>query len=235
MRRWAITLLRSSLIALAGGSLLAFLLFLGANAWMLGKTQARIEHQLPLCAAAPVGIVFGTTHWARGGGRNPHFEARMSAAARLVRLQRVEHLLLSGDNRTRFYNEPQAMWQDLNARHVPSEVMTMDFAGFSTYDTLVRARDVFGVERAVLVTQAWHLPRALFIADALGLEVQGCATPAEPVAGLWRLQLREWLARARTLGDLYVWGREPYFLGPLEPLPVTPQGEESTEGEGAAL
>ena len=82
------------------------------------------------------------------------------------------------------------------------------------------------VEQALLVTQGWHLPRALFIADVLGLEVQGCATPAEPVAGLWRLQLREWLAQARTLGDLYVWGREPYFLGPLEPLPVTPLGRE---------
>ncbi|WP_355660249.1 SanA/YdcF family protein [Halomonas salifodinae] len=226
MRRWMITILRGSLITLAGAGLLAFLLLLGANAWVLGKTQARIEHELPLCAAAPVGIVFGTSHWTRSGRPNPHFEARMSAAARLVRLQRVEHLLLSGDNRTRFYNEPQAMWQNLNARHVPSEAMTLDFAGFSTYDTLARARDVFGVERALLVTQGWHLPRALFIADALGLEVQGCATPAEPVAGLWRLQLREWLARARTLGDLYVWGREPYFLGPLEPLPVTPLGRE---------
>ncbi|MCG6659256.1 DUF218 domain-containing protein [Halomonas campisalis] len=210
-------------MALGACLLLASLLFVGANLWVLGQTQGRIVHELPLCGPDRVGIVFGTSHWTRSGVRNPHFEARMSAASRLIRMGRVEHLLLSGDNRTRYYNEPVTMWRDLRGRQVRDEDMTLDYAGFSTFDTLVRARDVFGVERALLVTQAWHLPRALFIADALGLEVTGCAAPARPVAGLWRLQAREWVARVATLGDLYLWGREPYFLGPLEPLEIAPQ------------
>ncbi|WP_104201662.1 SanA/YdcF family protein [Billgrantia saliphila] len=210
------------LMSLGSVLLLAALLFVGANLWVLGQTHSRIELELPLCGPDRVGIVFGTSHWTRSGRRNPHFDARIHAASRLIRLGRIEHLLLSGDNRTRYYNEPITMWRDLRAQSVRDQDMTLDYAGFSTFDTLARARDVFGVERALLVTQAWHLPRALFIADALGLEVNGCAAPERPVTGLWRLRAREWVARAATVGDLYLWGREPYFLGPLEPLQIAP-------------
>jgi SanA protein len=226
-------------MTLGGAALLAALLFVVANLWVLGQTHARIEQELPLCGAERVAIVFGTSHWTRSGVRNPYFDARMSASARLVRLGRVDHLLLSGDNRTRFYNEPITMWRDLRGRQVSDGDMTLDYAGFSTFDTLSRARDVFGVERALLITQAWHLPRALFIADALGLEATGCAVPppSRQVSGEWRLQAREWLARVATLGDLYLWGREPYFLGPLEPLEIAPRTWEAWHlpaGEGAA-
>jgi len=209
------------LMLLGGLLLLAGLLFVGINLWVLGKTHARIEHELLLCSPEQVGIVFGTSHWTRSGVRNPHFDARINAASRLLRLGRVEHLLLSGDNRTQQYNEPIVMWRDLRAQYVRDEDMTLDYAGFSTFDTLVRAQRVFEVEQALLITQAWHLPRALFIADALGLEARGCSAPSRPVAGLWRLQAREWVARVATVGDLYLWGREPYFLGPLEPLNIS--------------
>ncbi|MFW3616201.1 SanA/YdcF family protein [Billgrantia antri] len=210
------------LMSLGALLLLALLLLVGANLWVLAQTHGRIEHELPLCGPEQVGIVFGTSHWTRSGVRNPHFDARINAASRLMRLNRVEHLLLSGDNRTRQYNEPITMWRDLRAQYVRDEDMTLDYAGFSTFDTLVRARDVFGVDRVLLVTQSWHLPRALFIADAIGLEAYGCSAPSRPVAGVWRLQAREWLARAATVGDLYLWEREPYFLGPLEPLEIAP-------------
>ncbi|MGC3872625.1 SanA/YdcF family protein [Halomonas sp. GXIMD04776] len=195
---------------------------LAANVWIVARTQDRIEHDLPLCAAEPVGVVFGTSYWARGGGRNPHYSARLDAASRLLRLKRVQHLLLSGDNRTRFYNEPVTMWRDLRDVNVPNKDMTLDYAGFSTFDTLVRAKEVFGLTRILLITQEWHLPRALFIAEALGLEAQGCAIPTESVEGTWRLKAREWLARVGMLGDLYLWKREPYFLGPSEPIRIAP-------------
>jgi len=94
----------------------------------------------------------------------------------------------------------------------------MDFAGFSTFDTLARAQDVFQVDKAILITQRWHLPRAIYIARARGMEVTGCVASAGAVAGEWRLRLRESLARVATLGDLYLWGREAYFLGPAEPI-----------------
>ncbi|MCA1768624.1 MAG: YdcF family protein [Halomonas sp.] len=218
---------RGLLMTLGATALLAALLFLVANLWVLGQTHSRIEHELPLCVGKQVGIVFGTSHWTRSGVRNPHFDARMSASARLLRLGHIDHLLISGDNRTRFYNEPITMWRDLRGRQVADADMTLDYAGFSTFDTLSRAKEVFGVERALLITQGWHLPRALFIADALGLEVTGCAVPAQRVSGVWRLQVREWVARVATLGDLYLWRREPHFLGPLEPLQIAPRSWEA--------
>lgn len=234
MRRDSSKWAKRGVAALGGALLLAALCLLAANLWVLGQTRGRIEQELAQCVAEPVGIVFGTTHWSRSGERNPHFEARMNAAARLIGLGRVKHLLLSGDNRTRYYNEPVTMWRDLRARDVRELDMTLDYAGFSTFDTLARSKEVFGVDRALLITQAWHLPRALFIADALGIEVRGCAVPTEPVDGVWRLKVREWLARAATLGDLYLWGREPYFLGPFEPLEIVPPAEELSAPSSAA-
>lgn len=214
---------KAVLMSLGALALLAALSFALANLYMLGRTQGKIEDELSRCGSEPVGIVFGTSHWTRSGARNPHFEGRMGAAAHLIHLGRVDHLLISGDNSTRYYNEPVTMWRDLRGRDVRDADMTLDYAGFSTFDTLARARDVFGVERALLITQDWHLPRALFIGEALGLEVTGCAAPERAVAGLWRLKLREWAARVATLGDLYLWAREPHFLGPREPLQIMPR------------
>lgn len=220
---------KSLLMSLGALMLLAALVLVGANLWVLGSTRGLIEQELSMCSRERVGIVFGTSHWTRSGVRNPYFESRMAAAAHLVHSGRVHHLLLSGDNSTRYYNEPVTMWRDLRDRQVRDVDMTLDYAGFSTFDTLARARDVFGVERALLITQAWHLPRALFIGRALGLEVSGCAAvPNGTVTGLWRIKAREWLARVATLGDLYLWGREPYFLGPLEPLKIFPRRWEAS-------
>ncbi|GAA0630745.1 outer membrane permeability protein SanA [Halomonas beimenensis] len=211
------------LMSLGALALLATLLFVGGNVWVLAETRGRIDHRLETCRPERVGIVFGTSHWTRRGTRNPHFEGRMQAAAWLLLEGRVAHLLLSGDNSTRYYNEPVTMWRDLRGRQVPDAAMTLDYAGFSTFDTLARARDVFEVDEALLITQSWHLPRALFIARALGLETRGCAAPERPSEGTLWLRAREWVARVATLGDLYLWGREPHFLGPQEPLEILPE------------
>ncbi|TCJ25466.1 sanA-like protein [Halomonas sp. GDM18] len=192
----------------------------GLNLWVVMATHDRIATSPLTCQSREVGIVFGTSHGLVGGGSNPHYQARLDTAAQLYRLRRVSNLLLSGDNRTRYYNEPMTMWRDLRARNVPQEFITLDYAGFSTFDTLVRAHKVFGVDEAVLVTQPWHLPRALFIADALGLEAVGCPAISERQPPGLKLMLREWLARAATVGDLYLWGRKPRFLGPQESLPT---------------
>lgn len=206
------------IMSLAAFLLLATLLFIAGNLWVVASTARYIDSHLQECRPHNVAIVFGTSHWTRSGVRNPHFHARMRTSARLIEEQRVNHLLLSGDNRTQAYNEPRAMWRELYRRGVPAAQMTMDFAGFSTYDTLARSRDVFQLDEALLVTQSWHLPRAIFIARALGIKGIGCAAEEERVAGEWRLIVREWVARVATLGDLYIWGREPYFLGPPEPI-----------------
>jgi SanA protein len=206
------------LMSLGAMLLLATLLFIVGNFWVLASTARYIDDNINECRPTDVAIVFGTSNWTRSGFRNPYFHSRMRTSAQLISDQRVSHLLISGDNRTQSYNEPRAMWRDLNRRGVPADQLTMDFAGFSTYDTLVRARDVFQLDNALLVTQRWHLPRAVFIGRELGMDVTGCVAENEPAAGEWRLKMREWAARVATLGDLFLWGREPYFLGPAEPI-----------------
>lgn len=215
-------LLKGLLKTLFAAALLLAVGVVVINLWIFHKTHARIEHEVPLCVSQPVGLVFGTAQWLRKGGPNPYYQARMETSAELLRLNRIQHLLLSGDNRTRYYNEPISMWRSLRHRNVDDKVMTLDYAGFSTFDSVVRAKEVFGADRLMLISQGWHLPRALFIADALGIEATGCAVPNDGIEGEWRLRLREWLARAATFGDLYFWGRQPYFLGPFEPIRVSP-------------
>lgn len=217
------------IMSLAAFLLLATLLFIAGNLWVVASTARYIDSHLQECRPHHVAIVFGTSHWTRSGLKNPHFYARMRTSARLIEEQRVSHLLLSGDNRTQAYNEPRAMWRELYRRGVPAAQMTMDFAGFSTYDTLARSRDVFQLNEALLVTQSWHLPRAIFIARALGIKVIGCVAEEERVAGEWRLIGREWVARVATLGDLYIWGREPYFLGPPEAIELHQPDDRSPE------
>lgn len=219
-------------LSLGGAALLASVFMFTVNLWVLYVTRDRIHRVVAECPDERVGIVFGTSRWTRAGGRNPHFEGRMQAAADLAANGRVEHLLLSGDNSTRYYNEPIVMWRDLRGRDVPDSMLTLDYAGFSTFDTLARSKHVFGVEEALLVTQSWHLPRALFIADAMGIRAQGCAAPESSAKrGLLELRAREWLARVATVGDLYLWNRQPRFLGPLELISqaLDEKGQENSQ------
>lgn len=210
--------IKQLLMLLGALLLIAVLLIVAGNIWVLARSAPYIDTDVKRCRPAPVGVVFGTASWTRTGVRNPHFIARMHTAARLIKNGRVQHLLLSGDNRTQAYNEPRAMWRALSARGVAAERLTMDFAGFSTFDTLARAQRVFQLNKATLITQRWHLPRAIYIARARGLKVTGCVADDGAVAGEWRLKLREGLARVAALGDLYLWAREAYFLGPAEPI-----------------
>lgn len=191
------------------------LFLIGLNTWFVGKTAERIHTP---CATTPVGIVFGTSRFLRSGRANPHYYGRVDLAARLYLEGKVDYLLVSGDNRTRYYNEPARMQQDLLDRGVPESAMVLDHAGFSTFDTLKRAKQVYSVEQATLITQGYHLPRALFIAHSLGLKAYGCAAEGPHWTDMKKILMRELAARLKTLGDLYIWNREPRTLDDARPL-----------------
>lgn len=197
----------------------SLLFVLGSNAWLVGMTSARVIQPDAGCASDyEVALVFGTSQYLRSGRSNPHYYGRIELAALLYHQGRIEHLLLSGDNRTLYYNEPAKMQQDLLERGVPQEAMTLDAAGFSTFDSLKRSRDVYGLHSLLLITQGYHLPRALFIADHLGLQATGCAAEGPEWAAMRKVWLREVAARFKTLGDLYLWQREPRILGDPQPI-----------------
>lgn len=181
----------------------------GARPYLFGTADA-----IP---ANEVGLVLGTSHRARGGGGNPYFNHRIAAALELYRAGKVRHLLLSGDNGTMSYNEPREMRRALMAAGVDSARITLDFAGFRTLDSVVRAKQVFGQQRFTVISQRFHNERAVYLARHLGIEAIGFDAP-DPQAW-WgpRVWLRERLARVKVFLDL-IMGTQPRFLG--EPVPL---------------
>jgi SanA protein len=171
-----------------------------------------------------VAIVFGAGLW-RNGTPTPVLQDRIETAAHLYFAGKVEKLLMSGDNRFIYYNEPGAMREYAISLGVPEEVIVLDYAGRRTYDTCYRAKAIFGVEQAILVTQAFHMPRALYTCNKLGVESQGVVSDNRYYRKLSRLywNLRELPAILTALWEVNVSHPLP-VLG--EPEPIFPSGEK---------
>lgn len=151
------------------------------------------------------------------GTPTPMLRSRMTRAVELYQAGWADKLLLSGDNSRADYNEVATMKTLALEGGVPEEDIVLDHAGFSTYDSLYRARDVFLAERIVIITQEYHLSRALYLADALGLEAWGVAAAPRNDAGQIMRDAREILARDKAI----LWAilqPEPKFLG--DPIPL---------------
>lgn len=143
--------------------------------------------------AAPVAIVFGAGYNRRG--LSPILADRVATGVALYKAGKVQKLLLTGDNGAVTHNEPEAMCQAALKMGVPRRAIILDYAGFRTYDSLYRARNIFGIHSAILVTQAYHLPRALYIARALGLDAWGVSADRRDYgSAMPRYLLREVLA-----------------------------------------
>jgi SanA protein len=168
--------------------------------------------------AGQVAIVFGARVFP-DGRLSAMLRDRVETAVRLYEAGKVEKIIFSGDNRFEDYNEPGAMMAYAAARGVPLEAMQADYAGRRTYDTCYRARAVFQVEAAVLITQDFHLPRALFVCDSLGLEVTGVIADISIYSTYSRnrLRLREVAATSLALLDVIRHAPAP-VLG--EPIPL---------------
>ena len=173
-----------------------------------------------------VGLVLGTSHRSRSGQANQFFLHRMAAATELYHAGKVDHLLLSGDNRTMEYNEPWAMRRALIAAGVDSTHITLDYAGFRTFDSMVRARDVFGQENVTVISQRFHNERAVYIATRAGMDVVGYNAPDVTGRTGWRTKLREKAARVKVFLDILL-GVEPYFLGEPVEIDIRTPSKES--------
>lgn len=164
----------------------------------------------------PVALVFGAGYWP-DGTPSDILRDRVAAAAELYRAGRVRKLLFSGDNRFKHYNEPAKMREVALSLGVPEEDIVLDYAGRRTYDTCYRARDIFGLQEVVVVTQRYHLPRALYTCQRLGLDAVGYVADRRPYIHIRRYQAREIPALWLAWWDL--WFRRPTpVLG--EPLPI---------------
>jgi len=180
----------------------------------------------------PVAIVFGAG-LTRDGRPTRVLRDRVETAAQLYFAGKIQKLLMSGDNRFVDYNEPQAMKDYALELGVPEEDIVLDYAGRRTYDTCYRAKQIFGVRDALLVTQAFHLPRALYSCDHLGIEATGIAAQnhyfLKRSRAYWNL--RELIATPVALWEVHISHPFP-VLGDPEPIfsseiPYNPNGGES--------
>ncbi len=213
MLRWIFLTLRVVfLLALA-----AAIVLLVARGWVLWRTRAHITTTE---AVAPhrVAVVFGAGLW-NDGSPTPVLRDRVATAAALYFDGKAQKLLFSGDNRFINYNEPEAMRQYALSLGVPDSAIVLDYAGRRTYDTCYRARAIFGVRSAIVVTQRFHLPRAVYTCRALGLEAVGVPADQRHYRTVpyiyWNM--REMLATARALVDTHITHPLP-VLGNPEPI-----------------
>ena len=210
-------LLVRAILVLSGMVALAALVLLGLRSWVGWRYEGQIYDQVAHVpsppatgsSAWPAAIVFGAGYWP-SGRLSDALADRMDTAIELYQAGTVNKLLLSGDNRFADYNEPAVMADYALARGVPREDLVLDYAGRRTYDSCYRAGAIFGLHEAVLVTQRFHLPRALFTCANLQLDVAGVVADRQRyVRGRW-YALRELFALARAWVDLNL----------LHPLPV---------------
>lgn len=211
-RRKPLTALRWALVTLGAALVLATV----ASVYVEYRWADRIfpAAQVP---SAPVAIVFGAGLRANQAP-SPMLAERIDTAIALYRAGKVKAILVSGDNSDRTHDETRAMRRYAVSKGVPPQHVVADYAGLSTYDTCYRARAIFKVERAILVTQRFHLPRALFIARALGIDASGVAAD-EGRNHRAPYPARELVARPWALGMVLL-HPEPRFLG--EPVPIPP-------------
>ncbi|MGI9256231.1 MAG: SanA/YdcF family protein [Salinispira sp.] len=166
-----------------------------------------------------VGLLLGTAPRSRRGSTNTFFTNRIAAAAQLFRAGKIRYILASGDNSDLSYNEPIYMKEALVGRGIPAERIVLDYAGFSTLDSIIRARTVFGQHRFVIISQRFHNERAVYI--AVGNDIDALAYNAGDVrgyAGLYAL-VRESLARVKAVFDIQIFNTQPKFSGPPETIP----------------
>ncbi len=205
-----------AVLILAGGATTLGLIGL-ANWWITRTTRAHIASDRTAVPTNDVALVLGTSPKLTSGATNPFFEGRMSTATELYRTGKVRHLLVSGDNSRKTYDEPTAMRDALIARGVPAKAITLDYAGFRTLDSMARAKAVFGLRRFTIITDDFHQPRSVFLARSLGLEVVGVPTRKVPFRWSKKTRSREIFSRVKACLDVYVLRTEPKFYGP----PVT--------------
>lgn len=167
-----------------------------------------------------VGLVFGASV-RRDGSLSPILQDRVDGAVSLHRHGRVDKLLMTGDNGSRNYDEVTAMKRYAVAQGVPERDVVLDYAGFNTYDSCYRAKEIFGVQEAVLVTQRFHQARAVYTCRSLGINAFGLDLPDFEKYPNLRLATyaRESMASVKAVWQISVTKPQPRLLGKREPTP----------------
>lgn len=194
---------------------LLMLLIFFTNLFIYTKTKAYIHKDIGNVPKAQAILIPGASVLS-GGSLSPLFEDRVKAAIELYRAGRAGKILVSGDNSTIYYNEVNPVRNYLLAEGIPDENIYLDHAGFDTYSSMYRAKEIFEASSVIVVSQAFHLPRAVFIGRSLPLETYAYAADSRRVS--IKNYIREALADEKAVLDV-LFHRQPKYLG--EPIPIS--------------
>ncbi len=193
------------------------LLFLGffitfSNLWVKKEAENRVYSSIEKIPSNKVGLVLGTSKYLKNGQVNLYFIYRIQAAVDLFNAGKIDYILISGDNGNKNYDEPTDFKNELIKNGIPADKIYLDYAGFRTLDSVVRAKEIFGLGSVTIISQKFHNERAVFLAEHFGLNAVGFN--AKDVQGIisLRLKIREYLARTKAVLDI-IWSVQPKFLG----------------------
>ena len=193
--------------------MLLFVLFCNIGIELYAKT--RVYDNISDIPHRQTALVLGTSPTGRNGKPNRYFVSRIEACGDLYHEGKIDRIIVSGDNRHATYNEPEEMRKALVKKGVPNEIIFLDYAGFRTFDSVIRAKEVFGQTSFIVVSQRFHNERAVFIAGKKGIDAIAFNVDDIPYGIL--THVREWFARCKVFLDL-IFGKKPHFLG--EPIDI---------------
>ncbi len=159
-----------------------------------------------------VGLVLGTSKHLRDGRINLYYKYRLEAAIQLFKSNKIEFIVISGDNSTKSYDEPTNFKEDLIKAGIPKNKIYLDYAGFRTLDSVVRIKEIFGQTSVTIISQEFHIERAIYLAEHFNIKTIGFN--AKDISGKYglKVKLREYLARVKVFVDI-IFKVEPKFLG----------------------
>jgi SanA protein len=176
-------------------------------------SQGKVYDSIEEVPERKIGLVLGCSKYLSNGRKNLYFQQRLDAAKELYISDKVKFLLVSGDNSTKYYDEPTTMKKDLIALGVPGNKIYCDYAGLSTLDSVVRTKEVFKENQFIVISQGFHVRRAIYLGLAHDIDLIGYAPQGVSGLGSLKTELRECLARGKALLDVKFLNRQPKFLG----------------------
>lgn len=184
------------------------------NTFIATDASSRIYASLQDVPHKQSALVLGTAKYVRGGGRNYFYTYRIRATIALWNANKIKAIIVSGDNGTKNYDEATTMYEDLIKAGIPKRYIRRDYAGFRTLDSVVRAEAIFDLSDYIIISQKFHLERALFIAKAKGQKAIGfVAKDLANTPSAYRMIAREYLARTKAFLDVYIFNTQPKFYG----------------------
>ncbi|NHF58326.1 DUF218 domain-containing protein [Flavobacteriaceae bacterium TP-CH-4] len=207
--------MKKKFFKLLGFILLSFVLMIFLCNYIIdsaaeGKTFSNID-SVP---KNRVGIVLGTSSKLTTGSSNPYYTNRINATIQLFTAGKIDFILVSGDNGTKYYNEPDTFKKDLIEGGIPEDKIFLDYAGFRTLDSMVRAKNIFGLDSVTIISQKFHNERAIYLAEKKGLSAIGYNARDISAQQGFKVQFREYFARVKVFLDL-LFNTEPKFYGDM--------------------